>query len=142
MKRSEMIVLPNGKRIRAHGTPSAYNAGCRCEDCTTVNRNRMAGQRERWATDSPLTGPDDPRHGTPTAYSSYGCRCEPCTKANRDACAEYKRSTREARSERAKSIDPDDPRHGTLSFYVYWLCRCDKCRAANAARAKLRTSKG
>ena len=33
----------------------------------------------------PLTGPDDPRHGTRAGYMQ-GCGCDPCREANRVYC--------------------------------------------------------
>lgn len=38
--------------------------------------------------------PDDPRHGTTTAYDYHRCRCEKCRAANAAAVAEWKRKKR------------------------------------------------
>lgn len=69
--------------MRAHGNPSTYNHGCRCEPCTTANtarvkRSRVA--RQQRAEEAP--------HGL-YAYTNWGCRCEVCTAAKSEANAAY-----------------------------------------------------
>jgi len=71
----------------------------------------------------PLTDPDDPRHGSTTAYNHYGCRCAVCRKGERDR--------RKAR----KGLPPGDPRHGTQNAYGYHNCRCEICVQANNERS-------
>lgn len=116
----------NGVRIKAHGTPSAYNRGCRCPECTEVQRVRMAASRERmYAQGLPE---DDPRHGRYSTYVNWGCRCEACTKAQYVVVRNYIGRTKE---ERRARITPDDPRHGTDTFYSYHGCRCERCTAAH-----------
>lgn len=71
-----------------HGTPSAYNRGCRCLACTEAHRLRCLAMRAM-LHDRMLAG--DPRvpHGTAGGYKNWGCRCGPCTKANSAASAAY-----------------------------------------------------
>lgn len=52
----------------------------------------------------PLGGPDDERHGTLSAYTSYACRCGPCRAAN----AAYHRAYRAARkARRAEALEAE-----------------------------------
>lgn len=46
-----------------------------CRECQRIH------DRERRGT--PLSGADDPRHGTVNGYRRHGCRCEPCLIAGR-----------------------------------------------------------
>ena len=64
--------------------------------------------------------PDDPRHGTLTAYTTYACRCAECGAAGRA----YKNQLAE------QGLPADDPRHGIASTYNSYRCRCDQCRHA------------
>lgn len=61
--------------MKTHGTPSCYNAGCRCDDCRKTNRERSRRQRA-------ARNPADAPHGTAGGYTNYGCRCEPCRRAH------------------------------------------------------------
>lgn len=92
------------------------------------------------------SNPDDPRHGTTSAYSRGGCRCTRC----RDAASRYNASRRERKVElKAKNLeamrnDPEDKRHGTRTGYGIG-CRCERCsgadrKARNAARLELETN--
>jgi len=36
--------------------------------------------------------PDDPRHGSASAYANWRCRCDPCSKANAVKCASRRAS--------------------------------------------------
>lgn len=55
-----------------------YNTGCRCEDCRTYQRERVAKNRdERLAAERF-------RHGTRNAYDC-GCRCLRCANARKRA---------------------------------------------------------
>jgi hypothetical protein len=68
-----------------HGTPTAYNRGCRCITCAKANtrrctRNRVARIAERVT----IAGREvHPRalHGTDNGYLNYYCRCKPCVAA-------------------------------------------------------------
>jgi transposase-like protein len=72
---------PIPRRQSEHGTRSRYNAGCRCEACTTVNRvvtyARIDETKRRAAA-----GLVEVPHGTTNGYRNYGCRCEECTWVN------------------------------------------------------------
>lgn len=74
--------------------------------------------------------PDDPRHGTRTAYDFHQCRCAEC----KAVAAKYRRELRA----RVVVLAPDDPRHGTENGYGNLRCRCTKCTQAHAriCRAK------
>ena len=82
-----------------HGTPNGYNnLGCRCRPCTKANsdynreRNHATGRKRPIAEmRKPLTGPDDPRHGTAGAWSDRKCRCDKCRDFARKAQADYRR---------------------------------------------------
>lgn len=77
-------------------------------------------------TKNMLTGPEDPRHGSLTAYNHHRCRCAACVRVHREA-------NRRQRLERLeKGLAPDDPRHGTDNAYSNWKCRCGPCRAAHS----------
>ena len=67
-------------RAAAHGTRSKYNAGCRCDECTTANREAGRALRRR--------GGPPPSHGL-SGYVNYSCRCEICTRANTEASYGY-----------------------------------------------------
>lgn len=80
--------------------------------------------------------PDDPRHGTVTAYTNHGCRCPECQAAG----AQLNREQRAKRLRRG--LAPDDPRHGTYNGYTNWKCRCEPCRdAARHLREAKRTAR-
>lgn len=81
-------------------------------------------------TRKPLTGPDDPRHGSPSTYAYHRCRCERCNAAN--AAAD------KARAEAREPLAPDDPRHGTSKGYKTHRCHCPRCRRWNADAAAAR----
>ncbi len=82
-----------------HGIPSAYNNGCRCDECRLAHRARMA----RIRADLFSRPRDQVPHGTRGGYINWGCRCQPCTTAatvaNRENCKRYaakKRAERKA----------------------------------------------
>ena len=77
-----------------HGTPSAYNHGCRCEDCREANRTRCQDLR---ATLKRRTDSGDPAvpHGTTGGYKNWGCHCVECTAANTVASRVYYREQQE-----------------------------------------------
>ena len=117
-------VLFPPQELRGCGTTTAYIRGCRCEDCTTANRERQVKIRADYA--SRPKDPNDPRHGTPAFYRNHSCRCELCSAAHSEACTKaYQRRL-------AQPIDPNDPRHGKHSFYSAYGCRCEPCRAASS----------
>jgi hypothetical protein len=75
----------DGRRFRAHGTPAAYNKGCRCAECRECNRARCAAVKAALSTRPPSEVP----HG-PHAYVNYGCRCEVCAEANSARSRDYR----------------------------------------------------
>lgn len=88
-----------------HGTPHAYNLGCRCDACRDCNRRRAKSRREhlrslrklvdgRWVTTISIV-----QHGTTNAYENWQCRCVPCTEQHRIDMATY----HELRKRRSKS---------------------------------------
>lgn len=67
-----------------HGTPGAYNKGCKCDLCRECNRLRMKARRDyirsrrklidgRWTTTISIVV-----HGTTNAYENWQCRCLRC----------------------------------------------------------------
>lgn len=73
--------------FKAHGTPSAYNKGCRCDECKEANRLRCAksAAKRRARSDVP--------HGTVTGYRNWACRCDLCKAASvPDSREKYLRS--------------------------------------------------
>jgi hypothetical protein len=66
-----------------HGTPSAYNKGCHCDECRKQHRKRQAVIRARLAA----RPRDEVPHGM-HGYRNWGCRCEVCTTANSEDCRE------------------------------------------------------
>lgn len=87
-----------------HGTPTAYNRGCRCAACGKVNtrrctRNRVARIAERVTIGGRKVHPRAP-HGTDNGYLNYYCRCSLCVAAGskRNAAG---RERRRAAKERA-----------------------------------------
>lgn len=63
-----------------HGTPGAYNLGCRCVACRQANSDRCKGRpstRQRNRARG-LTVP--PEHGL-NGYENYDCRCLVCCAA-------------------------------------------------------------
>jgi hypothetical protein len=71
-----------------HGTPSAYNHGCRCPDCREANRIRCLDQRERLRQRTIQADPAVP-HGTTGGYKNWGCHCVKCTIANTISSRDY-----------------------------------------------------
>jgi hypothetical protein len=49
---------------------------------------------------TPLTGPDDPRHGTLNRYNYWRCRCERCRAVNRERTRVYLAGNAEQRAKR------------------------------------------
>jgi hypothetical protein len=75
----------------------------------------------------PLTGPDDPRHGTMAGYKR-GCCCFDCRCANTDRVL-VQNAQRRARLNAGLA----SPAHGRYTTYSNWGCRCQPCRDAWAA---------
>jgi len=75
-----------------HGTPSKYNAGCRCDACTAAHRERTRAWREAVAGLPAVFVP----HGL-NGYRNYGCRCETC----KAAASEDNRAYRQRRKRKA-----------------------------------------
>jgi hypothetical protein len=61
-----------------HGTPSRYDAGCRCAACRAANTARYHESTElrRRALASAAVP-----HGSASTYRNWGCHCEPCHQA-------------------------------------------------------------
>jgi hypothetical protein len=74
-----------GVSFRRHGTPNAYNKGCRCLECTEQHRLRCAAIRAKLAARPRSEVP----HGM-YGYRNWGCRCQVCTEANTADCRERK----------------------------------------------------
>jgi hypothetical protein len=70
-----------------HGSPSGYNAGCRCDDCKASHRARIARQKLA-RKDKEVTA----EHGKATTYANWGCRCRPCMDAAAAKMREYEGS--------------------------------------------------
>jgi len=107
-----------------HGTPKGYASGCRCNQCTGVDRNKNASRKFAKSTcEMCKDGEIDPNsnvckscgidaslndiHGTPKGYAS-GCRCGDCKDAMNSKIREL---------------------HGTPKGYASG-CRCDVCKDA------------
>lgn len=71
----------------------------------------------------PLTGPNDPRHGTQCGYGYWGCRCAKCRAA----------ATERAREARQTVTVTN---HGRYGYDMG--CRCDECSTAKRASEKAR----
>ncbi len=78
-----------------HGTPSAYNHGCRCPECREANRVRCRALRAvlKARTDK---SDDAIPHGTTGGYKNWGCHCGLCTDANTVSSRAYYQSKRPA----------------------------------------------
>lgn len=78
-------------RPLTHGSKTYYQVyGCRCPECVTYQRERVARNRAERLASGRLT------HGTRSAYDA-GCRCENCRSARRRAReqeAEYRHQHR------------------------------------------------
>jgi len=115
-----------------HGTPTSYNAGCRCDDCRAAHREA----RERWQARAKAgitkRGRDLP-HGQPYTYTNYGCRCEACTHAHSRCLAEQRDRARAEAAAGLRAVP-----HGTWTGYGYYRCRCDRCKSAAKALRKSR----
>ncbi len=74
----------------------------------------------------PLTGPDDPRHGTPNAYSRHGCRCSRCRAATADTA---RRRYREKEARPRKDLSDEEKRHAAR-------VRRERWRAENLERER------
>lgn len=59
-------------RARKHPSLASYNRGCRCTECTDLNRRRIAAYRATPVSAKDLT------HGTWSSYVA-GCRCHLCS---------------------------------------------------------------
>lgn len=66
-----------------HGTPGAYNGGCRCDVCRARACTRVVESYRRRLAERVLVGgrwfaPRAPTHGRVSTYKNWGCRCESC----------------------------------------------------------------
>ena len=66
-------------RPNVHPGPSAYNTGCRCEECTELHRQRHNAVMA-WA--AATASQERIPHGT-GGYGNWGCRCPVCLEAGR-----------------------------------------------------------
>ena len=71
-----------------HGTPSAYNHGCHCDECREANRLRCRELR-RTLKRRQVDGDPQVPHGTTGGYKNWGCHCVLCTAANTVASKKY-----------------------------------------------------
>lgn len=78
-RRRHGIQAGNPPVYHRHGTPSMYNAGCRCEPCKNRHSNRMRLLRHQRLERLEARGGEF-EHGT-SGYVSWGCRCDTCAKA-------------------------------------------------------------
>jgi hypothetical protein len=101
-----------------HGSPSSYNAGCRCSACREANRVRAAQYRKDNA------GREVTEHGL-SGYSNWGCRCDVCKAAGR--------IQNNGIRERARAGRVDHVRGGSNSN-----CPCQNCRSVASVRRKRR----
>ena len=125
-----------------HGTSSAYNHGCRCEECTAAKREydrqyrRNNPDKVRAAREKRKQTPfEEIKHGKYTTYNNYACRCDECT-------ADYKRyleDTRDQRQEYYKSLlqtPYEEIEHGSYYGYARLGCRCPACTEAKREYAR------
>ena len=130
-----------------HGTAGGYtNFACRCEDCTTAQREAdrlyRANNREKvrayyaaYHERLKQTPFEAIPHGTASAYSAYGCRWDECRKANNERCKRYRDANRDkvnayAARYRAKLRKSENVPHGSTYGYAIYGCRCDECKEA------------
>ena len=128
-----------------HGTYSAYNRGCRCEECKTFrnawhrdyrdrNRDSLLPKRRAHRLHLKTAPVPEGQHGTRNGYEDYGCRCQPCRDA-KSACAwEYYRrdvaKTREIGRARVKAWREAHPeRFGSDVVRARWLEQRDELMA-------------
>ena len=137
------------KKMKQHGTYSAYNSGCKCPLCKEAKREY--GRRYRAANTARIKAcieageplPSNIPHGTAGGYTNFACRCEDCTRAQREADRKYRANNPEkvraanarykARLEQTQFADIP---HGTIGGYNNYKCRCADCRKANTARCQ------
>lgn len=70
--------------VLRHGRKSAYNKGCRCDDCTEANTLAARARRLVVRLDA-----NDFRHGTLNGYCNYSCRCAACTAVHNERMRQY-----------------------------------------------------
>jgi hypothetical protein len=92
-----------------HGTPSRYDAGCRCAACRAANTARYHESTElrRRALGS-ATVP----HGSASTYRNWGCRCEPCHQAALARGALARAARRARRQQQALTASRTRPSSG------------------------------
>lgn len=90
------------REAKTHGrSGSAYNRGCRCEECVQANRQRTITYKERnriWLDADGVSQRPGLLHGTITAYGAFSCRCVPCRGAQAKANRDYKLARKAMRS--------------------------------------------
>lgn len=99
------------------GTKSAYNAGCRCDDCRDANtkaHRQLRVDKDRY----------DITHGTASGYFNFGCHCEPCKTAGSE----------QNRRMRLQMVERGSGKHGQ-SLRIAAGCRCDECQEGMRASA-------
>jgi hypothetical protein len=68
----------SGKPVTHGGTGTGYaHHGCRCDDCTDANTERVA----RRAAERRGESPPPESHGKAATYRNWGCRCDRCSAA-------------------------------------------------------------
>ena len=92
-----------------HGTPSRYDAGCRCAACRAANTARYHESTElrRRALASAAVP-----HGSASTYRNWGCRCEPCHQAALARGALARAARRARRQQQALTASRTRPSSG------------------------------
>jgi hypothetical protein len=67
--------------VVVHPSASAYNKGCRCDDCRELHRQRHNYVMAR-AQAAARASPERIPHGA-GGYTNWGCRCAVCLEAGR-----------------------------------------------------------
>jgi hypothetical protein len=76
--------------MKACGTVSMYDHGCRCDACRAAKHAAYIARRDRLKLvprPRVVTFPRPIKHGTEHAYKQHGCRCDRCRDAKRRARA-------------------------------------------------------
>lgn len=136
--------------MRAHGTLTAYQRGCRCDRCKGAqrvqNKSRQVQKKaEAQAMSKPMKGKAKatseepaPAHGTVEGFHEHATRretpCAPCWSAWKKWIPEIPAEP-EAPPPAPTVLFKSIP-HGTISGYKTHKCRCDLCRKANRDAAK------
>jgi len=92
-----------------HGTPSRYDAGCRCAACRAANTARYheSSELRRRALASAAVP-----HGSASTYRNWGCPCEPCHQAALARGALARAARRARRQQQALTTSRTRPSSG------------------------------